>query len=86
MEGCLDLFFDNTIVAFGFWDMLLRICKVHGDSKLVEHCILEQVEFVVLSNLGDLESSFVVDSNNFLECFFISNNQLAFNILSNPVL
>jgi hypothetical protein len=82
MKGCLDPFFDCTIVLFS---LLLRICKVHVDSKIVEHCILERLEFVVSLDLGDLESCLVVDCDNFFECFCESNNGLALNVLSGPV-
>jgi hypothetical protein len=85
MEGCSDPFLDNTIVAFGIWHMLWRICKVHVDSKIVKQCILEQLKSVVLSNLGDLESSFAVDCYNFLVCLFKLNKGLALDVLSSLV-
>jgi hypothetical protein len=47
IECCSDPFLDYTVVVFCFWDMLLRICKVHVDSKVIKHGILEQLKFAV---------------------------------------
>jgi hypothetical protein len=86
MEGCSDPLFDDTIVAFGFWYMLLWIGKVHVAFKVVKHSILERLEFIVSLNLGNLESTFVVDCYNFLECLLIVTNGLALNALSSLVI
>jgi hypothetical protein len=65
--------------------MFLRICKVQFDSNIVKHCILEWFEFVVTSDFGDSESSFVVKMKIFTQNFFVAAHQFAFTVLCSLV-
>jgi hypothetical protein len=67
----LDALLDNLSVTFSLWNVFLRICKVHLDSKFSEQCILEWSKLVIALDFHYMESGFVVDLKNLFESFSV---------------
>jgi hypothetical protein len=73
---------DNSIVALGFRNMLLRIGIIHFDLKFICKWVHERAELIVASSIGNPESSHVVNSKDLTQAIAVNALCLFLNILS----
>jgi hypothetical protein len=77
---------DNSIVALGFRNMLLRIGIVHLDFKIICKWVHERAELIVTSSISNPESSQVVNSKDLTQAIAVNALCLFLNILSRAIL
>ena len=80
-----DPFLDCTVVTFGFWYVVLRICVIDMQHKRVFDWIQNSSELVISVDTCNFHASTIVDSHDFGDSGLVDLRSLMFDVVCGSV-